>query len=175
MDSYSFASEIGMRIMELDYGLTIDEVLCRPDVALEFDKIASYFAPGFSAFEYRWAALAIRKRSSQSRNLAKAIGKRRLPRSKCQAIHTVCTSEYDCPGVYVLSNDEQSLYVGETLNVKDRIRNVIESENWKTLQPNKVRLFPPTGELHGLQSVLVGQNKPLLNTHLLWPISKSKI
>ncbi len=172
MDPYSFASEIAMRMMELDYNLTIDEVLCRPEVASEFDSIARYFAPGYSDFQYRWAALAIRKRSSNSRTLAKKkftdwLKKKPLPKS--QRIESLRLPKEGCPGVYILSSDDQPLYVGESCNVRRRIENVMDSVPWAKLQPTSVRFLPAENEWHGLQSSLISRSKPLLNTHLLWP------
>jgi DNA modification methylase len=174
MDSYSFASEIAMRFMELDYGLTLDDVLCRPEVAQVFDEIAGQFSPGYSPFEYRWAAMAIRKRSSQSRTLAaEEFGNWRekaLPKSK--PIKELRSTKYECPGVYIVQNERQPLYVGETFNVKDRIAQVMDQEWWSALHPTSVRLLQFGDHLHGLQSVLVGKTKPLLNSNLLSPKSK---
>jgi site-specific DNA-methyltransferase (adenine-specific) len=170
MDKYSFASEIAMRFMELDYGLTLDDVLCRPEVAQEFDQMARQFSPGYSSFEYRWAALAIRKRSSQSCSLAalkfRDWLKKALPKSR--PIEDLCSSKYECPGVYIVQSEGQPLYVGETINVKERIDRVIQSDCWSMLQPTSARLLQREEQLHGLQSVLISRSKPLLNTHLLW-------
>jgi DNA modification methylase len=171
MDAYSFASEIAMRFMELDYGLTLDDVLCRPEVAQVFDEIARQFSPGFSAFEYRWAALAIRKRSSQARALARQKFKRwvarALPRSK--PISQLDSTKYERPGVYVVQSETQPLYVGATFNVRDRISQVIQGETWSALNPTTVRFIFEDHNSHGLQSRLVGITNPLLNTHLLLP------
>jgi DNA modification methylase len=169
MDSYSFASEIAMRFMELDYGLTLDDVLCRPEVAEEFDQLAKQFSPGHTSFEYRWAALAIRKRSSQSCSLAAQKFsdwlKRALPKSR--PIKDFCSAKYERPGVYIVQHEAQTLYVGETINIKERIDQVMQSDSWRVLQPTSARLVQQEEDLHGLQSILVRRNKPLLNTHLL--------
>jgi DNA modification methylase len=171
MDPYSFASEIAMRFMEIDYGLTLDDVLCRPEVAQVFDGIARQFSPGYSAFEYRWAALAIRKRSSQSRTLAaqkfSAWLQKALPRSK--PIEDFCLAKYERPGVYIVQNEGQPLYVGETCNVRERIGRVLDAECWSILQPTSARLWQREDDLHGLQSVLIRKTRPLLNTQLLCP------
>jgi hypothetical protein len=173
MDSYSFAAEIAMRFMELDYGLTLDDVLCRPEVAQEFDGISRQFCPGYTPFEYRWAAMAIRKRSSQSRTLARrefsswSERRKSLPRSK--PMKELCSTKYARPGVYIVQNERHPLYVGETFNVKERIGQVMDREFWSTLHSTSVRLLQTNDHLHGLQSALVGRTDPLLNSHLLSP------
>lgn len=170
MDRYSFASEIAMRIMEVEYNLTLDDVLCWPEVALEFDKVAKLFAPLQSGFELRWAALAIRKRASKSRSLAKEkefkdwSGKR-LPPSK--PLKHFCDSKYECPGVYIVEGNEQDIYIGESIDVKARVESIIESDSWNNLNPTSLRLIQRSDNMHALQSVLVNRSSPLLNTHLL--------
>src|SRR5688572_24067608 len=40
---------------------SLDTVICDPLLAAAFDSFAARLAPGFSSFEYRWAALGLRK------------------------------------------------------------------------------------------------------------------
>ena len=67
MDPYSDASEAALKLISSDYGMTLDEMLCAPQAVSEFDRMAAMLAPGYSPFEYRWAALALRKRSRTKR------------------------------------------------------------------------------------------------------------
>jgi DNA modification methylase len=182
MDAYSFASEIAMQLLSLDYGYTLDEILCSPKAAAEFDRIASQFAPDFTPFQYRWAALAIRKRATQSRLLAeKQFGvwfTKSLPHPI--SINDCVNSNYDCPGVYILDNGDQHLYVGETFNLKQRIEQTLKTNFWNNFLPQSVNLVCTNKEeqsqQHGLQSVLIHRMKPLLNSQLLWlerePVTK---
>ena len=172
MDGYSFASEISMRMLSIDFGLTIENVLCCRDYAKEFDRIAAEFAPGFEPFDYRWAALAIRKRSGNARrkgceNFAKWF-RDKLPRTK--KLESFVTSEFQCPGVYLLSAGHQKLYVGECENVASRIQTVLNNETWQELQPASGWVIPTTStEKYALQSVLIGRLNPMLNSQLLDP------
>src|SRR5262249_5687579 len=59
--NYRFASEIAIRFLERRDQVTLDRILCDPVRAVDFDKVAAEIAPGFSSFEYRWAALNLRK------------------------------------------------------------------------------------------------------------------
>jgi site-specific DNA-methyltransferase (adenine-specific) len=174
MDAYSFASEIAMHLVGLDYRLTLDDILCSPPAAAEFDRTAEKFAPGFSPFEYRWAAMSIRKRARQSRSLAASRfcewRRRKLPRatpvSKC------LKAGGEQAGVYVLAGGGQKLYVGETFNLRARIEQKLETDCWRSFQVESLVLLPTEDDparQHGLQSVLVERLEPLLNSLLLRP------
>jgi site-specific DNA-methyltransferase (adenine-specific) len=174
MDAYSFASEIATHLVTVNYAYSLDDFLCFPKAAAEFDQIAGQFAPGFSPFDYRWAALAIRKRATQSRSLAKERFldwlKKDLPRAtplaRCSA------PRYEQPGVYVLTNGERSVYVGETFNLRSRIAQALETECWANFDLQSVKLVPVKDDRlqqHGLQSVLIHRTRPLLNWQLLRP------
>jgi len=172
MDPYSFASEIAMQLVSLDCGLALDDFLCSPKLAAEFDAIAAEFAPGFSPFEYRWAAMSIRKRAPQSKSLAKKCFHQWLKKDLPRAVPLLrcCTKRYEQPGVYVLANGSQHLYVGETLNLRSRIEQALDTDCWTGFGLRSVKFVPhEDGQLqrHGLQSVLVQRTKPLLNSRLL--------
>lgn len=171
MDAYSDASEIAMRMMELEYKLSLDDVLCWPEAAAEFDKIAKLYAPeDVATFDLRWAALAIRKRSSKSKQLAGKdfkdwLSKKLPPRKELSNYNG---TKHDVPGVYIVEDEtRQPLYVGESLNLRERIEGVIASEAWGKFRPRTVRVLPFENETHGLQSSLVHRSSPLLNTQLL--------
>src|SRR5205823_5437684 len=52
-DEYQFASEIAIRILQRTKGVSLDNVLCDPLIAMEFDKIAQQLAPGQPALKLR--------------------------------------------------------------------------------------------------------------------------
>jgi len=174
MDAYSHASEIAMQLMSLNYACALDDILCSVKAAAEFDQIAEQFAPGFSPFEYRWAALAIRKRATQSRLLAKERfldwWTRDLPRAT--PLSRCSTASYEQPGVYVLAKAGQYLYVGETFNLRSRIEQTLNTGCWTDFDLQSAKLIPSKDnqlQQHGLQSVLIHRTKPLLNWQLLRP------
>ena len=180
MDPYSFASEIALRQLEVDYNLTTDDVLCSPDAVVEFDRVAAEFAPGYSPFQFRWAALALRKRSKQSRQLGwDKCGdylRKKLP--EAETITPASYQKYAGPGVYIFeAMGNQILYVGEALDVSRRVKLATEIECWSKLQLSSIRFVPSTPhECHGLQSILVrrfleDRKLPMLNSHLLHPQS----
>ena len=71
IDPYSFASEIAWHCVESKRQLaSLDDIFCDPAAAAEFDQIAARYAPGYAPFDYRWAALWIRKQAHKYRKSA---------------------------------------------------------------------------------------------------------
>ena len=173
MDPYSFASEIAMQALAIDYRLTLDEMLCAPDYAAEFDRLAADFAPGFSAFEYRWAALAIRKRAKQAKRLAKNEFADWLDKDLPKPVALERFANRASPGssVYLLmKEDKQPLYVGETLDISKRIGQIKDIPRWQHLGLARVTHIPTEPRLqHGLQAALIHRTESLLNSNLLRP------
>jgi site-specific DNA-methyltransferase (adenine-specific) len=156
-DRYAAASEAAMQLLGVNYGLTLDEVLCSPTLAEEFDRLAAEFhsEQGVTAFAYRWAALAIRKRASSSRRLARAKDWQvELSQSSTAPLEQYHSIPPGFPAVYLIAEPNQTIYVGETLDVRHRIEQVCQCDGW--------RQFGPT-----LQSILIDRDRPLLNSQLL--------
>lgn len=123
IDSFLFASEIAWRKM-LDDGRakSLDEILCDPTMACEFDEIAKTFAPGFTPLQYRWAALKLRKQSkmarvrSESLVLPTKLGK---PFSLDDFDPQTAT---ESSGVYLLGDSKRTiLYAGEAVSLRSRL------------------------------------------------------
>ncbi len=172
-DCYIFASEIALQDM-LDSGSaeSLDEILCDPSSAIEFDQIASRFAPGFTSLEYRWAALKLRKQAK----LARSRGSVLVPPSRLGKTTPVKELDFiriaDKPGVYVLSGTEpQKLYVGEALNLRQRLLMQFEKEPqriaWSkftdTLGIQTFATYSEPAEMLAWQSCLVKKYRPRLN------------
>ena len=173
MDPYSDGSEAAMRLVGIDYGMTLDEMLCSPQAASEFDQLAGLFAPGYSSFEYRWSALALRKRAGTKRYRTLATDQhehwkqQRTPMRL--TIDKGLVAKYDCPGVYVVLHEDSVLYVGETRSIRDRVERLLNTEAWMNFAPTAVRVWPLDGEQQqfGLRSFLINRDKPLLNSEYL--------
>lgn len=59
--SYRFASEIAWRRLGDEYPeSSLEDLLCDPQLAVQFDQLASRYAPGYRPIEYRWAAISLR-------------------------------------------------------------------------------------------------------------------
>jgi site-specific DNA-methyltransferase (adenine-specific) len=174
MDGYSFASEVAMQRLGLEHDATLDGILTDPRVAAEFDAIAAAFSPGFSPFQYRWAALAIRKRAKQAKKLAAARSrewaKRAARLTRAKPLPGTDWGDCEYPGVYLLADhSRRPLYVGETLSLRGRLERIREIPAWRALEPLSVKLIEESDEPYGLQSFLIGTIHPVLNSHLLVP------
>jgi site-specific DNA-methyltransferase (adenine-specific) len=129
---FRFASEIAARFLERKHNTSLDQILCDPNWAAELDEIASTIAPGFGFFEYRWAALNLRKKKALRPEL---LG--RLVRA--ESVKKVRASEIkvsELPvraGLYLFIDRVQVLYVGECQNLRKRITKHLDHSDNKGL------------------------------------------
>ena len=127
LDQFLHASEIAwMSMIESGSCRSLDEILCDPDKALQFDQLAAQFAPGFESLQYRWAALALRK-------VAKDARVRSVDLSTVKARIEVKLDNLNAwdgvSSLYLILGDRnQPLYVGETLDLGSRIRAQVGDE-----------------------------------------------
>ena len=133
-DDYDFASEIAWEnLHEKHSGLSLDDILSDPDIAQEFDCVARRFAPGFSPFQYRWAALKIRKYAMKDKARAKVLFEdHRLPTRYHDVNKISKFFDRQVAGAYVLRSESATpLYAGESKNLGKRLRCHTENGNWK--------------------------------------------
>ncbi|HEV3416265.1 MAG TPA: DNA methyltransferase [Pirellulales bacterium] len=128
-DHYLFASEIALQQM-LDEKLaeSLDEILCDPRLARQFDERAARFAPGFESFQYRWAALKLRKlaKAARSRGAVLDAPSRLAPATPIDDLNPDRVSEQ--PGVYIVADRDERFYVGGTLNLRQRLKRQFADE-----------------------------------------------
>lgn len=184
-DEFLFASEIAWKRM-IDKGhKSLDEILCDPQLASEFDSIAASFAPNFVPLQYRWAALKLRKTVKDARTRAKLLGDRKTLHladnfgEPLQAFNSAWKAVPEKSGIYLVTrrDDKQSLYLGEALNLKGRLRTQFGSspakKAWQThcdTSNLSVQLFTAEvgfTDLIAYQSILVSRYRPLLNSENL--------
>ncbi|MBX3423005.1 MAG: site-specific DNA-methyltransferase [Pirellulaceae bacterium] len=173
---YSFASEVAWRLLAIDYQKTLDDILCSPEFAEEFDRLAREFGPtdvDVSSLEYRLAALSIRKRSHAARESAVQkfsnwISHRRsLEETK---LGTNSLGVLEQPGVFLLCADDIGFFAGESDNMRVQIERVLENEKWASLEASSVKYVPLDESLsqqYALKSALAIREHPLLNCRLL--------
>ncbi len=131
-EEYSFGSEIAVRIIERRRLVSLDQVLCDPVLALEFDEIASRIAPGYSSLEYRWAALCLRKTSRLKPELLGRV-------VRAEVVGPIPVRGLDvaslpiAQGLYIFASKERVLYVGEATNLRNRLKKHIDHSDNKFL------------------------------------------
>ncbi len=173
LDCYSFASEVALQRISLEFDTTLDGILCDPKLAAMLDQVAGQMDPGeHSSFEYRWAALALRKRAKNAKSAAvkhqqwlDASLPRAIPLTRWKA------EKYEHPGIYLLNcRNRICLYVGETLDVGRQVQRLLKTPEWMELKPTSVTVIPADEDsLQGLKSILIQRVNPILNSRLLYP------
>jgi hypothetical protein len=169
---YAVASEIAARVMFYRHGASVDTTLAHPELVKEFDKLAAGITPGFSSFEYRWAALNMRKKGSNVKLKASVI-------DKLSWSDELLFNESNLPaeeGIYTLLEGDTHLFVAGTENIRESIGSqrriaevpLFQPELW---QPNPDRLswkyvpMPDTNSDYrfGVVRSLVGRWEPIFN------------
>jgi len=140
LDSYAFAAEIAWRLAADKFrGVSLDEILCDPEKAAYFDRVAKRFAPGFEPAQYRWAALRLRKASRELVDEVKkyhfVFAKRDFTRF--QSLQRVNSDRYTAePAVYLLRDaTKAALYIGHTRDLGCRLAQHAESRPIADLAP----------------------------------------
>ncbi len=172
---FGFASEVAWRLLAIDYQKTLDDILCSPEFAEEFDRLATEFGPtdvDVSSLDYRRAALSIRKRSHDARESAAEkfsewiSRKRRLPEIDIGGSLEVLEQ----PGVFLLCADDTGFFAGESDNMRVQVERVLKNDKWASLEPSSVKYVPLGEDLskqYALKSALAIRECPLLNCRLL--------
>ncbi|MCK4794576.1 MAG: N-6 DNA methylase [Desulfobacteraceae bacterium] len=176
---YVFASEWSVRhlqrqlLKEISRMPALDELLCNPSWAARFDKIVAKIKPGFQPIDYRWAALAMRKKS-RSRPEDKALD---IPMHRQMTLAELLDQSVPAgPGLYLIRSPERPLYMNWAQDLLDQVsrhRDVAGDEMvppWLLEGVNKVDglsyTFLPgmhVGELQELRITHVSRLQPWLN------------
>ncbi|GIW76102.1 MAG: hypothetical protein KatS3mg104_1165 [Phycisphaerae bacterium] len=124
-EPYLFASEWSVRhlqrqlLKEINRMPALDELLCNPSWAERFDEIVARIKPGFAAIDYRWAALAMRKKG-RNKPLEKAV---EMPLQRQLTLGELFGSDLPAdPGLYLIRCGERPLYLNWAENLADQVQ-----------------------------------------------------
>jgi hypothetical protein len=125
-DEFGFSSEIAIRYVQEQvrarFGreISLDKIICDPDLASEFDTIATRLAPGFTPLDYRWVALGVRKAAGRYSIKAHELA---LPDFDILGpSNSIRTSRLPSKqGLYLFRCENESIFVGETDDLRRRI------------------------------------------------------
>ena len=139
-DEFEFATEMAIchiqRRLERETGhsMSLDRIICDPELAKQFDATAALLAPGYSPIEYRWVVLGLRK----ARRFSKKVADVECPQFQRlgRAIDIRASSIAAKQGLYTIRTDDLTLYVGETDNLRHRIEHHFDSSHGGALIPN---------------------------------------
>lgn len=166
------ASEIAWRLLEIDYRKSLDDILCTPEFAGEFDRLAAQYGPSDSGSNrielYRRAALATRKRMKSARKLA-ADRLSDWPARKRLSKLPVDAAQQRLPntaGVFVLCHEGSSIFACDAQNMREQLQSMLEVAGWQALQPDSILYAEQDAESvsnYGLKACIIEQERPLLN------------
>lgn len=167
-DPFLFASEIAWRqLLDLGKANSLDDILCDPTAAAEFDQHASELAPGFRAVDYRLGALRLRKDAKNARERGRLLWNKglelkfeRLPMDPAVLDRIPQTA-----GAYLISSaDKQALFAGETRNLQRRVTSHLRHVSGDT----ELAFIPLESSRLAWQACLVEKYQPLWNLRELF-------
>lgn len=174
IDDFEYASELAIRYMQQRKDVSLDQIICDPELAEEFDTYATRLAPGFLPLQYRWAAFGLRKAGRLGKKVDQ-IGK--LP--ELESFGRVRGLELgkipDIGGLYLFSSQEKPIFASQTENLRHRLEQHIKVSSsglpswlWDVRkEPLQLEAAPLPGINRSLrqamETLLVRQWKPVLN------------
>ncbi len=127
-DEFDYASELAVRHIQILRAVSLDQVICDPDLAQEFDKHAAALAPGFSPLEYRWVALGLRKAGKLPRG--KAVGAEPPGLAHISSVMELKPSSLpQAGGLYLFSSANSPIFLSQTDNLRHRIERHMDFSN----------------------------------------------
>jgi len=175
-EEYRFAGEVAARFLEQREGTTLDHIICDPGLAKEFDSVASKIAPGHGPLQYRWAALNLRKASRLKPELLSHVAPSEI--IELGSVDDIDTKSLPAAqGIYIFHGSTDSLYLGETTNLRKRIEKHLDHSDNKGLAHwfwengcsdvmLEIRILPKTTSQRirrALERELIESRKPRFN------------
>lgn len=179
LDRYGYASEVAWRLVSEEFRMSdclpvsLDDILCCPDMAAYFDQIAQLYGPqhfDVSCLQYRRAALRIRKRDHAARKLAKekfcnwsTDELSRMPWGEFGS----SSAKPDGPGVFLIRSGDARVYAGGTNNLHERFSLIESNPRWnESFELDAVFVASNDQDFLGntaLKSIVSKQESPILN------------
>lgn len=174
IDEFGYASELAVRYMQQSKDVSLDQIICDPEMAEEFDTYASRLAPNFSSLQYRWAAFGLRKAGRLGKR-ADEIGE--VPElesfGKVKSLKLARIPEVG--GLYLFSSGDTPVFASQTDNLRHRLERHVKVSSlglprwlWDVRrQPLQVEIAPLPDVSRSfrqtMELVLARERKPVLN------------
>ena len=179
LNSYGYASEVAWRLVSEEFRMpdclpvSLDDILCCPDMADYFDQIAKLYGPvhfDVSSLQYRRAALAIRKRNQASIKMANekfsdwTVEKlARIPWGEFDSV----SKQPDSAGVFLIRSGDARIYAGGTSNLRERLSVIESNPRWsESFELDAVFVSANDEDFSGndaLKSIVSQNEQPILN------------
>jgi len=124
-EKINHASELALRYLTLTKAVSLDEILCSPDLRKEFDTFAALMSPGYAPLDYRWAALQVRKGGRHQKISPAFAGKLRFTDAK--PVRNL--RKKDMPlngGLYLFLHESRPLFVNQADSLRGRLESHLE-------------------------------------------------
>jgi HicB family len=118
-DEFLFASEIAFRHLQRREGVTLDRVLCDPELRKRFDEIALRLCNEESVFKLRMGALYLRKTHRLSPGSGTAFDYDLRPAGQVSQLKLADVPEL--PGMYAFFDNTRPIFASETGKLRHRI------------------------------------------------------
>jgi hypothetical protein len=171
-EDFAFAVELAATEMKYRMAASIDDILCDPSLASEFDAIATKIAPGHTSFEYRWAILSIRKAGRMSKTLANI----EVPELKehFRLVEGALNAIPDSDGVYLLYENSRPLYAHGTPSLRHGIAMLQKPEAIAAIADNfwkpdfdslivNYATVPLKAHVRPVEHKIIEEKKPIFN------------
>jgi len=127
-DEFEYASELAVRHLQLTQDVSLDQIICDPDLAHVFDEYAARLAPGYVPLEYRWVALGLRKAGRLQKDKAATIEVPEL-QPLCRVPKLKASSLPQASGMYLFSSQDAPVFLSHTDNLRHRIERHMDVSN----------------------------------------------
>lgn len=115
-------AEIAIRTVLDRHGVSIDQVLCDPELRLELQSEAETISPGVVPRLVRKAVLKLRKVRRLRPELVLRVAQWQTEVRTESVADLVLEAVPESPGIYLFRSDEGYLYVGEAKNLRERMQ-----------------------------------------------------
>lgn len=123
-----------VRLVERQFNKNVDEIICDPQMRVQFDAMIQFLSPGTSSFEAQYAALSLRKsnrlRPEPVGQVIRAVASNILNLSD---LESQLEDVPEGPGIYIFWDDEITLYAGKAERLRNRIQNHISTWSYRDL------------------------------------------
>ncbi|KAA1257834.1 hypothetical protein LF1_03240 [Rubripirellula obstinata] len=124
-DDCSAVAEIAARVVSDRHRVTVDTMLVNPTLRAELQQEAELISPGVDAYAVRKSILGLRKKRSLKPELVLQVAdwdREVMTWSLAELRAKVAADEVPHqPGIYLFRTDEGYLYIGEAVDLSDRL------------------------------------------------------
>ncbi len=123
-----------IRLVERQFGKTVDNVICDPEMRSQFDAMIKFLSPSASPFEAEYTALSLRKTNRlKPEPVGQIIGAVTSNIVGLADLEPRLIEVPKNPGVYVFFDEDTTFYIGKADDLKRRIGGHISSWTYREM------------------------------------------